>query len=122
MENEQVVDALGNLTVVELIALTKTLEQKWGLQALPQIGQVVQVETEVKVEAQTEFSISLISYPPEKKIGLVKLVRELLGLGLLESKALVESAPKLLKEGISKEDVEMIKVKLMDAGGVVEIS
>jgi large subunit ribosomal protein L7/L12 len=122
MENEQVVDALGNLTVVQLIALTKTLEAKWGLQALPQATLVISTPREVEVVAQTEFSISLVSYPADKKIGLVKLVRELLGLGLLESKALVESAPKLLKEGISKEDVEMIKVKLMDAGGVVEIS
>lgn len=122
MNNEQVVDALGNLSVLELIALTKKLETQWGVKALPQISQAVQVKTETVVEAQTEFSISLVSYPADKKIGLVKLVRELLGLGLLESKSLVESAPKLLKEGISKEDVEMIKVKLMEAGGVVSIT
>src|ERR1700677_2557730 len=107
MDNEQVVDALGNLTIVQLIALTKTLETKWSLQALPQVSQVISIQPEVETKVQTEFSISLVSYPADKKIGLVKLIRELLGLGLLESKSLVESAPKLLKEGISKEDVEV---------------
>jgi large subunit ribosomal protein L7/L12 len=119
--NEQVVGALGHLTVLELIALTKKLEAQWGLQALPQVVQMPSTQVETKVEVQTEFSISLISYPADKKISLVKLVRELLAMGLAESKTLVESVPKLLKDGISKEDVEVMKARLMEAGGVVEI-
>jgi large subunit ribosomal protein L7/L12 len=122
LSNEDVVDAIGNLSVMQLIALTKELETKWGVEAVPQMVQFVSTQPEVKAETQTEFSISLVSYPADKKITLVKLVRELLGLGLLESKALVEGAPKLLKESLSKEDVEVMKTKLMEAGGVVAIT
>ena len=135
LSNEDVADAIGNLSVVQLIALTKKLEAQWGVEAVPQMVQSSSYicpgcNTDTRGQAhacpgnpntQTEFSISLISYPADKKITLVKLVRELLGLGLLESKALVEGAPKLLKESLSKEDVEAMKVKLMEAGGVVEV-
>ena len=113
LSNEDVVDAICNLSVVELIALTKKLEAQWGVKAVPQMVQSnsyicpgCNTDTMGQAHAcpgsavQTEFSISLISYPADKKITLVKLVRELLGLGLLESKALVEGAPKLLKESL----------------------
>ena len=120
---EQVVAALGNLSVMELIKLTKDLEQQWGVEALPQVvEQVVITTTEVVKEAQTEFDVMLVSFPPDKKIALIKLVREILTLGLLESKAVVEGAlPRAIKEGVSKEEADNVKLRLTEAGAVVEI-
>ena len=119
---EDVVQALGNLNVMQLIALTKQLEEQWGIKATAPVLQSVFIPTnEVAKVEQTEFSITLVSFPPDKKMTLVKLVRELLGLGLLESKTLVESVPKILKEGLSKEDADNFKAKLVEAGGTVEI-
>lgn len=120
--NEDVVQALGHLTVLEMIALTKQLEQRWGVKAEPRVGNISTVVQSVEeVSSQTEFDVVLVSYPADKKIAMVKLVRELLSLGLLESKALVESVPKTLKEGVSKDDAEAIKAKLSEAGGIVEL-
>jgi large subunit ribosomal protein L7/L12 len=125
MENltqEQVVEALGNLTVVELIALTRRCEQQWGVEAKPQLVQSVGVETPVETQAaQTEFEVVFVSYPADKKMGLVKLVREVMGLGLLESKNLVEAVPKTLKEGLTKEEAETLKARLTEAGAVCEV-
>lgn len=119
--SEDVVKALGNLSVMELIALTKDLEAKWGVKALPQVVQQTAPQEEVKTVAQTEFDVVFVSFAADKKMTLIKLVRELLGTGLLEAKTLVESLPKTIKEGISKEDAEALKAKLTDAGAVVEL-
>lgn len=131
---EDVVQALGNLNAMQLVKLTKQLEEKWGIRAEAPLcvpagnvcsgcGQIITSAHACpgKPDLQTEFSITLVSFPPDKKMTLVKLVRELLGLGLLESKTLVESVPKILKEGISKEDADNLKTKLTEAGGIVEI-
>jgi large subunit ribosomal protein L7/L12 len=124
MENlntEELLNTLGNLTAPQLVALTKQLEEKWGVSATPQVQtQQVQEQTTQAVE-QTEFSVVLVSFPADKKMTLVKLAREQLGLGLLESKALVEAAPKLLKDNLSKEDAEAMRAKFTEAGGVVEV-
>ena len=123
INQENVIKALGDMTVMELIALTKELEVKWGVEAKPlavQLNTVPVVEAN-KVE-QTEFEVLLVSFPPEKKITLVKLVREVLGLGLLESKNVVESTlPRTIKDGLSKEDTATLRAKLMEAGAVVEV-
>ena len=119
---EDVVKVLSDMTVVELIALTKDLEQKWGVKAEPQVTSIKIPGTVPQPEVQqTEFTVVLASYPADKKMCIVKLVRELTGLGLLESKQLVEAAPKNVKEGVSKEDADNLKAKLTDAGAVVEI-
>lgn len=119
---EEVVEKLGSLTVLEMIALTKDLEQKWGVKAEPQVGLV---PTVVPVEdtdtAQTEFTVTLLSVPADKKMAVIKLVRDLVGLGLMESKQLVEAAPKTVKESVSKEDAEDLKNKLTAAGAVIEV-
>lgn len=119
--NEQVVDAIGNLSVMQLIALTKQLEKKWGVKAVPQAVQIQVVKEVVAEVSQTEFNLTLVSFAPDKKMGLIKLVREVLAIGLLESKTLVESVPKLIKEGISKEEADSIKAKLEEAGAVMEM-
>lgn len=120
LTNEQVAEFLGNMSVIQLITLTKELESLWGVEAKPQA--VIQtIKQEVKTVEQTEFTVTLVSFPADKKIALVKLVREVLGLGLVESKNLVESLPKVIKEGVSKDDAEALKVKLAEVGGVVEV-
>lgn len=119
---EEVVDWLGNLSVMQIIGLTKELEQKWNVKAEPPpvVFQPGQQSNEPKVE-QTEFTVTLASVPADKKMSVIKLVRELTLLGLKESKELVEAAPKMIKEGVSKEEAETLKAKLIEAGAVVEV-
>lgn len=121
--NEDVVAALGNLTVLEIIALTRELETKWGVEAKPQAIQVSpnQKQGETQESAQTEFKVVLVSVSADKKMNVIKAVREVLVLGLKESKELVEAAPKTIMEGASKEDAENLKNKLTEAGAVIEV-
>ena len=113
---------LGQLTIPQLVALTKQLETAWGVSATPQVSNLPPTNPgSDKVEDQTEFTVVLASYPADKKMGIIKLVREVCSLGLLESKTLVEGAPKPLKEGVSKEEAESIRARVTEAGGVVEV-
>lgn len=121
INQDDVVKALGDMTVMELIALTKELEQKWGVKAEPTAVPTSPVYTDVVPLEQTEFTVMLVSYPADKKMTVVKAVRELTGLGLLESKQMVEAAPKPVKESVSKEEAENLKAKLTEAGAVVEV-
>jgi large subunit ribosomal protein L7/L12 len=120
--NKEIALAIGNLTVMQLISLTKEMELKWNLKALPVFtsAPIVVVTDDVK-EVQTEFDVVLVSFAVDKKMTVVKLVREILAIGLLDSKTLVESLPKTIKEGVSKEDAEAIKVRFTEAGVLVEI-
>lgn len=119
--NDDVVKALGNLTVLEMIALTKELEQKWGVKAEPQVQVQQQTQQESQKETQTEFTVMLMPVPADKKMSVIKVVRELTGLGLKESKELVEAAPKPIKELVSKEEAANLQEKLTAAGAVVEV-
>ena len=131
---EEVVQALGNMSVMQVIALTKELEQKWGVKAEPQAVQPSGGFCDGckqmiygphacpgNNDAQTEFNVILASVPADKKMAIIKIVRELTLLGLKESKELVEAAPKMLKEGVSKSDAEDYRSKLVEAGAVVEV-
>lgn len=117
---EEVVQAIGNMSVMELISLTKDLEQKWGVEAKPQIVQQEQRQPEQQA-VKDEFNITLVSVPADKKMSVIKAVREVLALGLKESKDLVEGAPKLIKEGISKVEADDVVAKLTAAGAVLEV-
>jgi large subunit ribosomal protein L7/L12 len=121
--NEQVVDYLSNLTVMQIVELTKELEDKWGVKAAPVAvagpAQGGGGEAEAAAE-QTEFTVVLKSFG-EKKIQVIKAVRELTGLGLKDAKGLVDSAPKEVKEGVSKDEAEEVAAKLKEAGAEVEI-
>src|SRR5512144_1050820 len=119
---EEVVAFLGNMSVMQVIELTRELEAKWGVNAEPQV-QVQQQTDTPKQEAveQTEFTVTLTSVPADKKMAVLKMVRELTLLGLKEAKEFVESVPKVVKEGCSKTDAEEYKAKLTEAGGVVEV-
>jgi len=119
--NDDVVKALGNLSVLEMIALTKELEQKWGVKAEPQAVQVQQQGPGNQVVEKEEWNVVLASVPSDKKMAVIKAVREVMGLGLKESKDLVEAAPKMLKEAVSKADADDLNAKLTAAGAVVEV-
>lgn len=119
--NEEVVNFLGNLSVMQVIALTKELEEKWGVKAEPQFVQVPERHDQKVVDEKSEYNVFLASVPADKKMNVIKTVRELLVLGLKESKELVEAAPKMVSEACSKDEAERIKAKLEEAGAVVEV-
>jgi len=125
LTSEQVVDYLSNLPVIQLAGLIKTLEDKWGVKAAPVAiaaapGAGAAAAPAAPAEEKTEFTIELAASGPNK-INVIKVVREITGLGLKEAKDLVEGAPKTLKEGVAKADAEEMKKKLEDAGAKVEL-
>jgi large subunit ribosomal protein L7/L12 len=119
---EQVVDYLSNLSVMDIAALTKDLEEKWGVSAAPVAvaGAAGPAAAAPVAEESTEFDVILKSFGA-KKIQVIKTLRELTSLGLKEAKDLVEAAPKPVKEGVSKEEADDVAKKLVEAGGEVEI-
>ena len=120
---EQVVDYLSNLPVIQIAELVKELETKWGVSAAPVAVAAAGGgggAAAAAVEEKTEFDVVLADAGPSK-INVIKIVRELTGLGLKEAKDLVEGAPKALKEGIGKDEAADIKKKLEEAGAKVEV-
>ncbi len=122
---EQIVDYLSNLPVIQLSELIKTLEDKWGVKAAPVAvaaapGAGGAAAPAAPVEEKTEFNVEL-KEAGANKIAVIKVVREITGLGLKEAKDLVEGAPKTLKEGVSKADSDEMKKKLEEAGAKVEL-
>jgi large subunit ribosomal protein L7/L12 len=122
---EQVVDFLSNMPVIQLAELIKTLETKWGVTAAPvavAAGPAAAggAAPAAAKEEQTEFNVDL-KEAGGNKIAVIKVVREITGLGLKEAKDLVEGAPKTLKEGVSKAEADEMKKKLEEAGAKVEL-
>jgi large subunit ribosomal protein L7/L12 len=121
---EQVVDFLSKMSVLDLAALTKELEDKWGVKAAPvavaAAGGPAAAGAAAPAAEQTEFTVTLKD-AGGNKIGVIKAVREVTNLGLKEAKDLVDGAPKVVKEGVSKADADTIKKKLEEAGAKVEI-
>jgi large subunit ribosomal protein L7/L12 len=120
---DQVVEFLSKLTVIDLVNLTKTLEDKWGVKAAPVAiagGAGPAAEAAPKAEAQTEFTVILKS-GGAAKINVIKVVREITGLGLKDAKDLVDGAPKDVKVNVAKTEADDIAKKLKDAGAEVEI-
>jgi large subunit ribosomal protein L7/L12 len=115
-------DSLSGLTIMEAAELVKILEEKWGVSAAAPIVAAVPAggAQAAPVEEQTEFTVVLVS-AGANKINVIKEVRAVTGLGLKEAKDLVESAPKPLKEGVSKEEAEKVKAQIAAAGATVEI-
>jgi large subunit ribosomal protein L7/L12 len=123
ISREQVVDYLSNLPVIQIADLIKTLEDKWGVKAAPvavAAAPGAAAPAAAAAEEKTEFTIEL-KEAGANKINVIKVVREITGLGLKEAKDLVEAAPKPLKEGVSKAEAEEMKKKLEDAGAKVEL-
>jgi large subunit ribosomal protein L7/L12 len=122
VSKEQVVDFLSKMTVMDLASLTKELEEKWGVKAAPVAVAAAAGPSAAAAPAaeQTEFTVTL-KEAGGNKIGVIKAVREVTNLGLKEAKDMVDGAPKVVKEGISKADAETIKKKLEEAGAKVEV-
>ena len=124
MTKDQLVEAIGTMTIMELSDLVKGIEEKFGVKAAPVGGGVAAAGAApaAAVEEQTEFTVILKAISdPAKKISVIKIVRELTGLGLKESKDLVEGAPKEVKAGVDKKTADEMNKKLTEAGGVVEL-
>ena len=126
MSVDTIIAEIEKLNVLELVELTKTLQDKWGVSAAPVAasGPAVSVAAEAApaapVEEQTEFDAILSEVGPNK-INVIKVVRELTGLGLKEAKAVVDEAPKPIKEGVSKEEAQRVADKMAEVGAKVTI-
>jgi large subunit ribosomal protein L7/L12 len=120
MNKEQIIEAIKNMTVLELNELVKACEEEFGVSAAAPVAVAGGAAAAAPVEEKTEFDVVLASAGSEK-IKVIKIVRELTGLGLKEAKDVVDGAPKTLKEAVSKEDAEAIKAKLSEVGATVEI-
>ncbi len=118
---EQIVEDLSGLTVIEAAELSKLLEEKWGVSAAAPVAVAVAADAGAGSEVeQVEFDVILAAFG-EKKINVIKEVRAITGLGLKEAKDLVESAPKAIKEAVSKDEAAALKAKLEEVGATVEV-
>lgn len=122
---EELVSTLSDLTILEVSDLVKQLEEKWGVSAAAPVvvagGSAPAGDAPAEAEEKDEFDVVLTG-PGEKKIQVIKAVREITGLGLKEAKELVDNAPKPIKEGITKAEAEELQKKLEEAGGLVELT
>ena len=117
LTNDQILDAIASMTVLECSELVKAMEEKFGVTAAVAVAAAPAAGAAAGGEEQTEFTVTLDSFDAAKKIPVIKVVREITGLGLGEAKALVEGAPKTLKEGVSKADADEMIKKIEEAGG-----
>ncbi len=116
-----VIETIENMKVMELAELVSELQEKFGVSAMAPVAVAAPVAADApKEEEKTEFD-AVLSSIGDKKIQVIKVVRQLTGLGLKEAKALVDGAPQPVKEGVTKEEAEEIKVKLEEVGAVVEL-
>ena len=123
---EEIVDAIAKLSVLEVVELISDLEKKFGVTAAAPVAVAAvaaggAAAPAAAAEEQTEFAVTLKEYPADKKVTVIKVVREITGLGLKEAKDLVEGVPALVKDAVAKADVEVIKKKLEEAGAKVEV-
>ena len=124
MTKDELVNAIAELTVLELSELVKAIEEKFGVKAAAPAVAVAAAPAAAgaaAAEEKDEFNVVLIAVDAAKKIGVIKVVREITGLGLKEAKDLVEGAPKAVKENVAKAEAEELKKKITEAGGTVEL-
>jgi large subunit ribosomal protein L7/L12 len=122
---EEILDAISNMTVMEIVDLVKMMEDKFGVTAAAPVAMMAAAggaaaAAAPAAEEQTEFTVTMTSFGANK-VGVIKVIREITGLGLKEAKDLVEGVPSLVKEGIPKADADGIKKKLEEAGAAAEI-
>lgn len=120
MTREQIIDAIKEMTVLELNELVKACEEEFGVSASAPVMVAGAAGGGAAAEEKTEFDVILAS-AGAKKIGVIKVVRGITGLGLKEAKALVDNAPGAIKEAVSKDEAEKMKAELEEAGAVVEL-
>ncbi len=119
LTNAEIIEAIKELTVLELNDLVKACEEEFGVSAAAGVA-VVAGPAAAQEEEKTEFDVELTSFG-DQKIKVIKVVREITGLGLKEAKEAVEGAPKIIKEGVAKDEAEQIKAKLEEQGATVTI-
>ena len=115
-----ILESIKSLTILELADLVKAVEEEFGVSAAAPVAAAGAGAAAAPVEEKTEFDVVLKSFGA-KKLDVIKVIREITGLGLKEAKDLVESAPKTIKEGVSKEDAEALKAKIAATGAEVEV-
>jgi large subunit ribosomal protein L7/L12 len=125
VSKEEIIDAIAKLSLMEVVDLIADMEKKFGVTAAAPVAVMAggggAAAAAAPAEEKTEFSVTLKEYPADKKVTVIKVVRELTGLGLKEAKDLVEGAPALVKEGVNKADSENMRKKLEEAGAKVEV-
>src|SRR5580700_1482278 len=123
VSKDEILDAISKMTLMEVVELISDMEKKFGVTAPVAVAAAAgpAAAAAAPVEEKTEFTVTLKEYPADKKVTVIKVIREITGLGLKEAKDLVEGVPSLVKEGVNKADSEAMKKKLEDAGAKVEI-
>ena len=126
VSKDEILDAISKLTLVEVVELISDFEKKFGVTAAAPVAIAAAPAAggaaAAPVEEKTEFTVVLKEYPADKKVTVIKVIREITGLGLKEAKDLVEGAPKPVKEGVNKAESEEVKKKLTEVGATVEIT
>ena len=126
VSKDEILDAISKLTLVEVVELISDFEKKFGVTAAAPVAVAAAPgagggAAAAPVEEKTEFTVLLKEYPADKKVTVIKVIREITGLGLKEAKDLVEGVPSTVKEGVNKADSDNFKKKLEDAGAKVEV-
>ncbi len=124
VNKDEILDAISKMTLMEVVELISDMEKKFGVTAAAPVAVAAAPAAgaaAAPVEEKTEFTVILKEYPADKKVTVIKVIREITGLGLKEAKDLVEAVPSTVKEAVSKADSDSFKKKLEDAGAKVEI-
>ena len=124
VNKDEILDAISKMTLMQVVELISDMEKKFGVTAAAPVAVAAgggAAAAAAPVEEKTEFTVILKEYPADKKVTVIKVIREITGLGLKEAKDLVEGAPATVKESVAKADVEVIKKKLEDVGAKVEV-
>jgi len=126
VNKDEILDAISKMTLLEVMDLVSDMEKKFGVTAAAPVavaaaGAAAGGAAAAPAEEKTEFTVTLKEYPADKKVTVIKVIREITGLGLKEAKDLVEGAPSTVKEAVNKADSETMKKKLEEAGAKVEI-
>ena len=124
VSKDEILESISNMSIMQVVELIADMEKKFGVTAAAPVAAAAAAGPAAAVavvEEQTEFTVILKEYAADKKVGVIKVVRELTGLGLKEAKDLVEAAPSTIKDGVNKADSEAMKKKLEEASAKVEI-
>jgi large subunit ribosomal protein L7/L12 len=123
VNKDEILDAISKMSLMEVVELISDMEKKFGVTAAAPVAVAAApaAAAAAPAEEKTEFTVTLKEYPADKKVTVIKVIREITGLGLKEAKDLVEGAPSTVKEAVSKADSETMKKKLEEAGAKVEV-
>ena len=122
LSNQEILDAIAEKSIMDIVELVKMMEDKFGVSAAAPVAMAAgPAAAAAPKEEQTEFTVILSGFDAAKKVGIIKVVREITGLGLKEAKDMVEGAPQTVKDGVAKADAGEMKKKLEEAGAKVDL-